>query len=83
MAEGRVQGVVKWFSNTLGYGFVAPDGATKDIFVHFSNVQMGGYKTLRENQRVEFEIGEIEKDGKMQSNALNVTLLDEAPDEHA
>lgn len=70
----KVQGTVRWFSNARGYGFVAPDDGGKDIFVHYSNIQMDGYKTLKENQRVEFEVGEI--DGKGQ-NALEVTPLEE------
>lgn len=72
--EERVTGTVKWFSNARGYGFIAPDGEEKDIFVHFSNVQMEGYKTLKENQRVEFEVGEIDGKGK---NALNVRILED------
>lgn len=70
----KVQGTIRWFSNARGYGFVAPDDGGKDIFVHYSNIQMDGYKTLKEDQRVEFEVGEI--DGKGQ-NALEVTPLEE------
>jgi CspA family cold shock protein len=76
MAE-RIRGLVKWFSNQRGYGFVAPEQGGSDIFVHFSNVQMSGYKTLREGQKVEFEVGIIEKNGKAQSNALEVIVLPE------
>jgi CspA family cold shock protein len=49
-------GVVKWFNNAKGYGFVTPDDGDQDVFVHFSAIEMEGYKTLREGQRVEFEI---------------------------
>ena len=73
----RIRGTVKWFSNTRGYGFIAPDGGGSDIFVHFSNVQMEGYKTLRENQIVEFEVGTIDKNGRSQSNALEITIIGE------
>lgn len=73
----RIKGIVKWFSNTRGYGFIAPDGGGSDIFVHFSNVQMEGYKTLQENQTVEFEVGTIEKNGRAMSNALEVIILGE------
>ncbi len=49
-------GVVKWFNNAKGYGFVTPDDGNEDVFVHFSAIEMEGYKTLKEGQAVEFEI---------------------------
>jgi CspA family cold shock protein len=49
------EGTVKWFSNEKGYGFIQQDGG-EDVFVHFSEIQGDGYKTLNEGQRVEFEI---------------------------
>jgi CspA family cold shock protein len=51
-----VTGVVKWFNNAKGYGFVTPDEGEQDIFVHFSAIEMDGYRTLKEGQRVEFEV---------------------------
>lgn len=51
-------GVVKWFNNAKGYGFVVADDRDEDIFVHFSSIGMDGYKTLKEGQRVQFEISE-------------------------
>ena len=51
-------GIVKWFNNAKGYGFVTPDGGSEDVFVHFSAIEMEGYRTLREGQRVEFEVTE-------------------------
>ena len=51
-------GIVKWFNNTKGYGFITPDDGDADIFVHFSSIQMEGFKTLKEGQRVEFEYTE-------------------------
>ena len=51
-------GVVKWFNNAKGYGFVQPDGQEQDVFVHFSSIEMEGYRTLKEGQKVEFEINE-------------------------
>jgi CspA family cold shock protein len=49
------QGSVKWFNNEKGYGFIAVDGG-QDVFVHYSAIQTEGYKSLDENQRVEFEV---------------------------
>ncbi|HIE54574.1 MAG TPA: cold-shock protein [Chromatiaceae bacterium] len=49
-------GVVKWFNNAKGYGFVTPDEGEEDVFVHFSAIEMEGYKTLKEGQAVEFDI---------------------------
>jgi CspA family cold shock protein len=51
------QGTVKWFSNEKGYGFIERDEG-EDVFVHFSAITMDGYKSLREGQRVEFEVVE-------------------------
>lgn len=51
-----VTGIVKWFNNAKGYGFVKADDKEEDVFVHFSAIEMDGYRTLREGQRVEFEI---------------------------
>jgi len=51
-------GTVKWFNNAKGYGFVTPDDVEKDVFVHFSSIDMDGYKTLKEGQKVEFDISE-------------------------
>jgi CspA family cold shock protein len=53
-------GTVKWFSNEKGYGFIARDGGT-DVFVHHSAVQMQGFRSLAEGQRVEFEVVAGEK----------------------
>ncbi|HLF18881.1 MAG TPA: cold shock domain-containing protein [Candidatus Omnitrophota bacterium] len=50
-----VKGVVKWFSNQKGYGFITPESG-KDVFVHHTAIQGDGYKTLEEGQNVEFEI---------------------------
>lgn len=53
-----VQGTVKWFNGEKGFGFITPDSGGADVFVHFSAIQASGYRTLEENQRVEFEIGQ-------------------------
>jgi CspA family cold shock protein len=52
--DGKQQGTVKWFKPELGYGFIAPDGGGKDIFVHHTAILMDGYKALKEGQRVTF-----------------------------
>jgi CspA family cold shock protein len=50
------QGTVKWFNSDKGYGFITVDGGGADVFVHFSAIDSGGFRSLDENQRVEFEI---------------------------
>jgi CspA family cold shock protein len=54
------EGTVKWFSNEKGYGFIQQDGG-EDVFVHFSEIQTDGYKSLSEGQRVEFEVAQGNK----------------------
>ena len=51
------QGTVKWFNNEKGYGFIAVDGG-QDVFVHYSAIQADGFRSLVENQRVEFEVAQ-------------------------
>jgi CspA family cold shock protein len=48
------QGTVKWFNPEKGFGFIAPDDGSSDVFVHHSAIDMDGYRTLEENQKVEF-----------------------------
>jgi CspA family cold shock protein len=55
------QGTVKWFNAEKGFGFIAVDGGGADVFVHYSNIQADGYRSLEENQRVEFEITQGQK----------------------
>jgi cold shock protein len=66
----REQGVVKWFNASKGYGFVQRQSG-EDVFVHFSAIQMDGYKTLNEGQMVEFEV----KQGPKGYQAENVTAV--------
>ena len=51
------QGTVKWFNSEKGYGFIAVDGGN-DLFVHYTAIEMDGYRSLEDGQRVEFEVGE-------------------------
>ncbi|GAA4337576.1 transcription antiterminator/RNA stability regulator CspE [Pigmentiphaga soli] len=51
-------GIVKWFNDGKGFGFITPDDGSKDLFAHFSEIQAGGFKTLAENQRVQFEVAQ-------------------------
>ncbi len=55
-----MQGTVKWFNEAKGYGFITTDEGN-DVFVHFSAIQMEGFKTLNEGQRVEFDVVQGEK----------------------
>ena len=68
----RTTGTVKWFNDKKGYGFITPENGEKDCFVHFSAIQADGFKSLKEGQRVEFEI----VGGEKGPAAQNVTMLD-------
>ncbi len=65
----RITGTVKWFSGEKGYGFITPEEGP-DVFVHFSEIQSGGFRTLNEGDRVEFAVTEGQK-GK-QASAVTV-----------
>ncbi|MDP3971695.1 MAG: cold-shock protein [Candidatus Nanopelagicales bacterium] len=51
-----VTGTVKWFNSEKGYGFLSVDGTDRDVFVHYSAIEMDGFRTLEEDQRVQFQI---------------------------
>jgi CspA family cold shock protein len=57
----RTTGKVKWFNDQKGFGFITPDGGERDCFVHHSAIQMQGFRTLVEGDRVEFDIVQGEK----------------------
>ena len=61
-------GTVKWFNDSKGFGFITPDGGGEDLFAHFSSINMPGFKTLKEGQKVSFEITAGNKGKKQASN---------------
>ena len=65
-------GTVKWFNSTKGYGFIAPSGGDKDVFVHISAVERAGLGTLNEGQQVEYELARG-NNGKM--SAVNIKVV--------
>ncbi|MFQ5862945.1 MAG: cold-shock protein [Candidatus Brocadiales bacterium] len=60
-------GTVKWFNDTKGFGFIAPDDGGKDVFVHHSVIQAEGFKSLAEGDKVEFEVVEDSKGRKAET----------------
>jgi cold shock protein len=69
--RGMATGVVKWFSDEKGFGFITPDDGGKDAFVHFSGIAGEGFRTLAEGSRVEYELGE----GQKGPQATNVRVI--------
>jgi CspA family cold shock protein len=67
------QGTVKWFNDKKGYGFIVPDGGGKDIFVHHTSIQGEGFKTLKEGERVQFELTQSDR-GEQAKNVVRATV---------
>lgn len=65
----KLSGTVKWFNDAKGFGFITPDQGGEDLFAHFSSIQMNGFKTLKEGQKVLYEIAQ----GPKGQQALNIT----------
>ncbi len=65
------EGKVKWFNENKGFGFIEVDGQDKDVFIHHSTINMQGFRTLQEGQRVSFDI----EQGKKGPAAVNVKTL--------
>ncbi|HHT94345.1 MAG TPA: cold-shock protein [Clostridia bacterium] len=68
------KGTVKWFNSEKGYGFISNDEGGDDVFVHFSAINIDGYKTLKEGQKVTFDVEEDPKNSK-KLRAANVCLV--------
>ncbi|MFE2550758.1 cold-shock protein [Streptomyces sp. NPDC059355] len=65
------QGTVKWFNAEKGFGFIAPEDGTPDVFAHFSEIQGTGFKELRENDKVEYDLGQ----GAKGPQATNISVI--------
>lgn len=63
-------GTVKWFNATKGYGFIAPEDGSNDVFVHISAVERAGFRSLNEGQKLSFELARDPKSGKMSAEKL-------------
>jgi len=69
--SNRITGTVKWFNDQKGFGFIAPEGGSKDVFVHQSAIMANGFRSLSEGDRVEFSI----EDGPKGPSAANVQKI--------
>ena len=67
-----VTGSVKWFNDSKGFGFITPDNGGEDLFAHFSAIQSAGFKTLKEKQRVNFEVAT----GPIGKQAANIQIIE-------
>ena len=66
-----MQGIVKWFNDSKGFGFITPDDGSKDVFVHHSAIASSGFRSLKEGDRVQFET----EQGQKGPQAKNVTVI--------
>jgi cold shock protein len=67
----RTTGIVKWFNDAKGFGFITPEGGDRDCFVHHTAIQQEGFRTLSENERVEFDLVQGQK-GPAAENVVKV-----------
>ena len=67
----KITGTVKWFDSTKGYGFIAPENGSKDVFIHRSAVEEAGLEGLKDNQKIKFEISS----NKGKQSAENIELI--------
>ncbi|SDJ29597.1 cold-shock DNA-binding protein family [Actinokineospora alba] len=65
------QGTVKWFNAEKGFGFIAPEDGSADVFVHYSEIQSSGFRSLEENQKVRYDVGQ----GAKGPQATGVTIV--------
>ena len=72
--SNKMTGLVKWFNADKGFGFITPDDGSKDVFVHFTAIQSNEFRTLNENQKVEFSIEQGQR-GSERCYALRLPLL--------
>ncbi|MCX4629729.1 MULTISPECIES: cold-shock protein [unclassified Streptomyces] len=64
-------GTVKWFNAEKGFGFIAPEDGSADVFAHYSEIQSGGFRELQENQKVEYDLGQ----GTKGPQATNIKVM--------
>ena len=69
--DGMTNGVVKFFNTSKGFGFIAPDGGGKDVFIHITALQRSGLQSLEEGQKVSFEVSPG-RDGRMAADRIKV-----------